>query len=109
MYTCKKACCMNTHVIAHIISNFPCLSQFGQTGGLGPLFQSGIQLCSMILQTADEITMQLTVLPLPAFSRKSTSKAAGSALANTERRKTHKEGLQQSTNVDKCLCVRIIL
>ena len=35
---------MNTHMIAHVVSsNFPCLTQFGQTGGLGPLFQSGIQ------------------------------------------------------------------
>ena len=38
---------MNTHMIANVVSsNFPCLTQFGQTGGLGPLFQSGIHMIS---------------------------------------------------------------
>ena len=43
---------MNTHMIAHVVSissNFPYLTQFGQTGGLGPLFQSGIQLVKMMI------------------------------------------------------------
>ena len=36
-YTCKKACCMNARMIAHVVSsNFPCLTL---------VFQSGIKLC----------------------------------------------------------------
>ena len=47
---------MNTHMIAHVVSsNFPCLTQFGQTGGLGPLFQSGIQLLGIIGESVTQV------------------------------------------------------
>ena len=45
---------MNTHMIAHVVrSNIPCLTQFGQTGGLGPLFQSGIHM----ITAAEHVTL----------------------------------------------------